>query len=69
MNALSTVTMKSMSMIANDIVTMNCMCDVLILMIGEFNSMIGIVEDFISIDDAVATAGGIELAENDIFES
>ena len=51
--------------VANDIVTMNCMYDVSVLIIGEFNSRTGITEDFISIDDAVAV--GIGLAENYIF--
>ena len=52
--------------VAND-VAINYMYDVPILLIGDFNSRTGIIEDFISIDDVVATTCGIELAKNDIF--
>ena len=57
--------------VASDVVAMNCMYDVPILLIGDFNSSTGIIEDFISIDDVVlqlATTCGIELAKNYIFE-
>ena len=40
-----------------------------ILLMGDFNSRTGIIEDLISIDDVVSTACGIVLAENYIFES
>lgn len=54
---------------ANDIVTMNCKYDVPVLMISDFNSRTGMMEDVIFIEDLVVpTADGIELADKDFVE-
>jgi hypothetical protein len=53
--------------IYSDIVNLNTKYNYPILLLGDFNSRTGILNDFITIEDSTADAVGIDLQENDIF--
>ena len=55
--------------VTEDIININNAVDLPIILIGDFNSRTGIIDDFIEIDDSIAIVAGIDNIENSIFNS
>ena len=55
--------------LTEDIINIHTASDTPIILAGDFNSRTGKLDDFTSIDDTVAEAAGIDLADDHIFSS
>ncbi len=55
--------------LAEDIININTNYDLPVALVGDFNARTGVLDDFVSAEDAIAAEAGIDLADDDFFHT